>query len=47
MAGTPVTFHCDGRGHRVGELVPTGEATFTVTDPHDGPSQWGVALTSS
>ena len=48
LAGTAVTLDCDGQGHRVGDLVPTtGEATFKVTDPHDGPSQWGVAVTTS
>lgn len=47
LAGTAVTVDCDGQGHRVGELVPsTGDATFTVTDPNDGPSQWGVAVTT-
>lgn len=48
LAGTAVTLDCDGQGHRVGELVPaTGDATFKVTDPSDGPSQWGVAITTS
>ncbi|ABS03940.1 hypothetical protein Krad_2464 [Kineococcus radiotolerans SRS30216 = ATCC BAA-149] len=48
LAGTTVTVNCDGQGHRVGELIPTtGEATFKVTDPNDGPSQWGVAVTTS
>ncbi|RYY46673.1 MAG: riboflavin synthase [Actinomycetales bacterium] len=29
-------------------LIPTTlEATFKVTDPNDGPSQWGVAVTTS
>ena len=48
LAGTAVTVDCDGQGHHVGELIPTtGEATFKVTDPSDGPSQWGVAVTTS
>ena len=48
LAGTAVTVNCDGQGHRVGELIPsTGDATFKVTDPSDGPSQWGVAVTTS
>jgi len=48
VAGTAVTVNCDGQGHRVGELIPTTtEATFQVTDPNDGPSQWGVAVTTS
>ncbi|WP_432525015.1 hypothetical protein [Kineococcus sp. SYSU DK006] len=48
LAGTAVTVDCDGQGHRVGDLVPTtGTATFSVTEAHDGPSQWGVAVTTS
>jgi hypothetical protein len=48
LAGTAVTVDCDGQGHRVGDFIPaTGEATFKVTEPNDGPSQWGVAITTS
>lgn len=48
LSGTATTVDCDGQGHRVGEVTPTqNTAIFFVTAPHDGPSQWGVAITTS
>ena len=46
LAGTDVLLDCDGQAHRIDALVLDHDsATFTVTRPSDGPSEWAVLIT--